>query len=202
MKPISGGTGVEIALLAVAVVAAGVAAYGAYSAAEEQRAQLKENASRKREDADQMEEAGREAAKRQRKSDQARQESFGSLAAARGTEAHAGSALIAEMDFAEQSELQAQNVQHGYKLQARADRQAATDMMWQRGKISPTMEMGKSLMQSAGSIAGSYGTSGMGGPTAQTGGGLTSSPTSGAAYSSYRIGERDRSPYKPTGVSY
>lgn len=169
--------GLSIALIAVAVAAAAASAYGAYESAEQQKNQNKENAARRAEDAEQMRLAGEEAARRQRKKDQALLESFGARAAARGVVAHEGSSLISEMDFAEQSELEAQHVKHGYEMQARAKRQEAADLRWQASKISPGMEAGKSLLQSAGSIAGSYIKAGMGGPKSQTGGGFTPNTT-------------------------
>lgn len=185
--------GVSIALIALTVAAAAASAYGAYASAQSQQNQLKENAARRMEDEQALRLAGEEAARRQRKKDQARLESFGAASAARGVVAHEGSSLLEEMDFASQSELEAQSVKHGYDLQARVKRQEAADMRWQANRISPEMEMGKSLLASAGSIAGSYGTAGMG---AQTGGGLAtgaanaggSSSTSG--WQAYRAGER------------
>lgn len=185
--------GVSIALVALTVAAAAASAYGAYASAKSQQNQLKENAARRMEDEQALRIAGEEAAQRQRKKDQARLESFGAIAASRGVEAHEGSSLLEEMDFASQSELEAQSVKHGYELQARVKRQEAKDMRWQANKISPEMELGKSLLASAGSIAGSYGTAGLG---AQTGGGLATGASnaggasSTSAWQSYRAGER------------
>jgi hypothetical protein len=185
--------GVSIALVALTVAAAAASAYGAYASAQAQQDQLKENSARAREDALAMQEAGEEAARRQRKKDQARLESFGAIAAGRGVTAREGSSLLEELDFASQSELEAQSVKHGYELQARQKRQQAADFKWQANKISPEMELGKSLLASAGSIAGSYSTAGLG---AQTGGGLTAAGSAGmtgstySAYQAYRAGER------------
>jgi hypothetical protein len=175
--------GLSIALIAVTIAAAAASAYGAYASAQQQQDQLKENAARRMEDEAQLREAGEEAARRQRKKDESALDSFAARAAARGVVAREGSSLLTEVEFAEQSELEAQHVKHGYDLQARVKRQEAADMRWQAKKISPEMELGKSLLASAGSIAGSYGTGGMGGgPSAQTGGGITNSPYMGTAH--------------------
>ena len=182
-----------IATLVIGIVGAAVAAYGAYASAQAQQDQLEAQARIREEDAAIAEEAGVEAARRQRKKDKAALESFGARAAARGVVAHEGSSLMAELDYATQSELEAQHVKYGYDLQAREKRVEANFAKWQASKISPTAAMTTSLLSSAGSIAGSYSMAGMGGAAPQTGGGLgtlTTSPTSGSAYAAYRAGER------------
>ena len=183
-----------IATLVIGVIGAAVAAYGAYSAAQAQQEQLQAKARAREDDAAIAEQAGQEAARRQRRKDKAALESFGARAAGRGVVAHEGSSLMSELDFATQSELEAQHVKYGYDLQAREKRVEASFAKWQAGKISPTAAMTTSLLSSAGSIAGSYATSGLG---AQTGGGLNTAPGSAgmsgstsSAYQAYRAGER------------
>jgi hypothetical protein len=174
---IGGGTGVEIALIAVAVVGAAVSAYGAYSAAEAQQEQLKTQKKINEADAMMADQAGREAAARQRKKDSYRLNSFRAKAAASGVVAGEGSSLLAELDFAEQGELAALDAQHGYQVESNRLRAGGSFAQWQANRISPTAAAGTSLISSAGSIAGSYGTTGAGTTAVkpQTGGGLTSS---------------------------
>jgi len=164
--------GLSIALLATAVIAAGVSAYGAYTAAQDQKDTLKANQKAREQDAAITEQAGQEAAARQRKRDSYALNSFGAKAAAAGVVAHEGSSLMSEMDFASQSELEAQHVKYGYDLQAREKRVGASFMGWQASKVHPEMEAGKSLLASAGSIAGSY-TSGAYNPSPAPGAGAT-----------------------------
>lgn len=194
---IGGGTGVEIALIAVAVVGAAVSAYGAYSAAEAQQEQLKTQKKIDEADAAMADAAGREAAARQRKKDSYRLNSFRAKAAAQGVVAGEGSSLLAELDFASQSELEALSVQHGYQVQANQKRARGSFAAWEASRISPTAAAGSSLISSAGSIATSYGTGGAGGAAsagvagAQSGGGLSGGGgTSSMAYQNYRAGER------------
>src|SRR2546423_1589261 len=116
---ISGGTGAEIAMLAVAAVGAAAGAYGPYPAAEEQQ-QNPETQARIREDAAaKTRAAGEAAAARQRKKDAFRLESFASRAGAAGVVAREGSSLLAELDYATDSELEAQHVRYGYQLEGR-----------------------------------------------------------------------------------
>jgi len=168
MHEIKGGTGVEIATLAIAAVGMAVAAYGAYATAKDQQDTLKARAKAKDEDAAIALQAGQEAANRQREKDKRLLNSFGAAAAGRGVVAHEGSALLQELDFASKSELEAQHVEYGYKINAREKNVEASFMKWQASKISPETSMGMSLLSSAGSIAGSYGTSGLGGGGATT----------------------------------
>jgi len=178
---IGGGTGVEIALLAVAVVGAAVSAYGAYSQAEAQQEQLKTQKKIDEADAMMADQAGREAANRQRKKDSYRLNSFRARAAGAGVVAGEGSSLLAELDFAEQGELAALDAQHGYQVDANTKRAHGSFAAWQASRVSPTAAAGTSLISSAGSIATSYGTGGAGGAAsagvagAQKGGGLQSS---------------------------
>jgi len=180
-----------IATLVIGVIGAAVAAYGAYSAAQAQQDQLNAQARIREDDAKVAEQAGEEAARRQRRNDKKMLESFGARAARRGVVAHEGSSLISEMDFAEGAELEAQHLKYGYDLQAREKRVSASFAKWQASKISPEAAMTSSLLSSAGSIAGSYSTAGLG---AQTGGGLSSGGgsvgSSESAYQAYRAGER------------
>lgn len=194
--PISGGTGAEIAVLAVAAVAAAASAYGAYAVAESQQDALKAQAKAQDADADAAAQAGVAAANNQRRKDRALQESFAARAAGAGVVAREGSSLLAELDFATQSEMEAQNVQYGYRLEERSKKYQAYLTKREAGKINPAMNAGISLLQSAGSIAGGFGgggagaISGIAGAT-QTAGGLSGgSGTSSAAYQAYRTGER------------
>lgn len=195
MHEIKGGTGVEIATLAIAAVGMAVSAYGAYAAAKDQQDTLKARAKAKQEDAAIALQAGQEAANRQREKDKRLLNSFGAAAASRGIVAHEGSALLQELDFASKSELEAQHVEYGYKLKAREQNVEASFMKWQASKISPETSMGMSLLSSAGSIAGSYSTAGLGGgattpkaPSGESGSWGGSSSPSG--YAAYRAGER------------
>ena len=169
-----------IATLAIAAVGAAVAAYASYASAQQQQQQLRNQAAVEEYNASVQEAAGKEAAKRQRKADEAALNSFRAKAASAGVVAGTGSSLLKELDFAGESELQAQNVQHGYDVRAAEIKTSANFNRWQAERISPETEAGISLLKSGASIAGSYGTMGAGkGPGAgtQTGGGLsTSSP--------------------------
>lgn len=191
MREIKGGTGVEIATLAIAAVGAAVAAYGAYSAAQAQQQQLKQVAKQKEQDAEQARMAGEEAANRQRANDKRRLESFGAIAGARGVEAREGSSLMSELDFASKSELEAEHVQYGYKLDERQKRIESTNAAWQASRISPESAATMSLLSSAGSIAGSYATAGAGG------GGATQASYTKSYFDSYSASGR---PFTP-GVS-
>jgi type II secretory pathway pseudopilin PulG len=182
-----------IATLLIAAAGAAIAAYGAYSSAKAQQTQLKQQAYMQEAEAEQARQAGIQAARRQRAKDKAAQESFGARAAMAGVVAHEGSALLTEMDFAEESEMQALHVQHGYEVQASRARTEASFARWQAGRISPMMAAVTSGIGSlASSAGGSFGgiATGATGAGKQTGGGLTTSPTSGAAYSAHRAGER------------
>lgn len=176
MHEIKGGTGVEIATLAIAAVGMAVAAYGAYASAKDQQNTLRQQAKQKQDDAAVIAQAGVEAANRQRANDKRKLESFGAAAAGRGVVAHEGSALMQELDFASKSELEAQHVQYGYKLDERDKRVQASFANWQASKISPEGAATMSLLSSAGSIAGSYATAG-------AGGGATTPKPSGGGYS-------------------
>lgn len=180
-----------IATLAIAAIGAAVSAYAAYASAQQQQDQLRNTAIIEEHNASVQEEAGREAARRQRKADEAALNSFRARAAGAGVVAGTGSSLLKELDFAEDSELQALTVQHGYNVGAAEKKTNANFAKWQAERISPTTAAGISLLSSASSIAGSYGTKGAGkAPGTQTGGGLsTSSP--GIVPSSYGIGGRD-----------
>jgi len=156
MPAISGGTGAEIALLAVAAVGAAVSAYGTYQSAENQKQTLKTQAKIREEDAAMTRMAGEAAAARQRKKDERRLASFGAAAGAAGVVAHEGSSLLAEMDYASDAELEAQHVRYGYELGARAKRVDAQFARYQAGEINPQLAAGISLMSSGGSIATSY----------------------------------------------
>lgn len=164
-----------IASLIGLAIGAAVSAYGAYAAAQAQKTQLKQQQYMMEFESEQARQAGIAAAKRQRAKDKAAQESFGARAAMAGVVAHEGSSLLAEMDFAEQSEFEALNVQHGYEVQANRAKTQASFARWQAGRISPEMAAGTSLIKSAAGAAASYGYGGFGGiATAgtQTGGGL------------------------------
>jgi hypothetical protein len=182
-----------IASLVGLAIGAAISAYGAYASAQAQKTQLKQQQYMQEAEAEQARQAGIAAARRSRAKDKAAQESFGARAAMAGVVAHEGSALLSEMDFAEQSELEALHVQHGYQVQSNRAKTQASFARWQAGRISPEMAAGTSLIKSAAGAAASYGSGAFGGiATAgvQTGGGLTTSPTSGAAYSAQRAGER------------
>lgn len=166
-----------IASLAIAAVGAAVAAYASYASAQQQQDQLRNQAFVEEYNASVQEEAGREAARRQRKADEAAMNSFRARAAGAGVVAGTGSSLLKELDFASESELQAENVQHGYDVKAAEMKTSANFQKWQAERISPATSAGISLLSSASSIAGSYGTMGAGKAGTQTGGGLsTSSP--------------------------
>ena len=150
------GTGAEIALLAVAAVGAAVSAYGTYQTAENQKETLKTQAKIREEDAAMTRQAGEAAAARQRAKDARRLNMFGSAAGAAGVTAHAGSSLLAELDFAVDSEMEAQHVKYGYELGARSKNVEAQFSRYQAGQINPEMAAGISLMSSGGSIATSY----------------------------------------------
>ena len=167
-----------IATLAIAAIGAAVSAYAAYASAQQQQDQLRNTAFIEEHNASVQAEAGREAAKRQRKADEAALNSFRARSASAGVVAGTGSSLLKEMDFAEDAELQALNVQHGYDVKASEMKTSANFAKWQAERISPETSAGISLLSSAGSIASSYGTMGAGkGAGSQTGGGLnTSSP--------------------------
>lgn len=165
-----GGTGVEIAAVAVMAVGAITAAYGAYTSAQNQQAALKYNARVAENDAAATRAAGQAAAERQRRRDRAQLLSFGAAAGRAGVVARAGSSLLAELDFAEGAELEAKMVQHGYDTSAVSKANQAKMLRWQAGTINPTLAGVSSLLSSSGSIAGSYSTSLVG--AQQTGGGL------------------------------
>ena len=171
---LSGGTGIEIAALAVAVIGAGIAAYGAYQGAEAQQEQLKTQATMRESEAAMADAAGKEAAARQRKKDSYGLGKFAAAAGHAGVIAQSGSSLLAELDYATQSEMEAQHVQYGYGVTSATKRTEANFAKWQAGRIDPAMEAGKSLISSTASIAGSYGTGGAGAGVAgaQRGGGL------------------------------
>lgn len=161
-----------IASLAIAAVGAAVAAYASYASAQAQQTQLRNQAAVEEYNASVQEAAGVEAARRQRKADEAAQNSFRARSASAGVIAGTGSSLLKELDFAGESELQAQNVQHGYDVKAADLKTAANFQKWQAERISPATSAGISLLSSSASIAGSYGTTGAKGAGAQTGGGL------------------------------
>ena len=167
-----------IATLAIAAVGAAVAAYASYASAQQQQQNLRNTAAIEEHNAAVQEEAGREAARRQRKADEQAMNSFRAKSASAGVIAGTGSSLLKELDFAEDSELQAQNVQHGYEVRAAEIKTSANFNRWLAERISPATQAGISLLSSASSIAGSYGTMGAGkgaGAGTQTGGGLSSS---------------------------
>lgn len=165
-----------IATLAIAAIGAAVAAYGAYSAAQQQQDQLRNTAIIEEHNAAVQEEAGREAARRQRKADEAALNSFRARSAKAGVVAGTGSSLLKELDFAGESELQALNVQHGYDVKAAEMKTNANFAKWQAERISPTTQAGISLLSSAAGAASSYGSGGKGSVAgAVTGGGLSDS---------------------------
>lgn len=174
---ISGGTGIEIAALAVAVVGMAVSAYGAYAGAEAQQQQLKTEQKMRDSEAAMAAQAGADAAARQRKKDSYGLNSFAAKAAAAGVVARTGSSLLDEMDYATNSEMEAQHAQYGYLVASATKNTQANFAGWQANRIDPSMEAGKSLISSAASIAGSYGTGGAGAGVAgaQKGGGLSGS---------------------------
>lgn len=143
-----------IATLVGLAVTAAISAYGAYASAQAQKTQLKQQQYMLEFEAEESRKAGIEAAARQRRKDKAAQESFGARAAMAGVVAHEGSSLLAEMDFAEQSELEALHVQHGYEVQRNKAMTQASFARWQAGRISPAMAAGASLLQSTASAAG------------------------------------------------
>lgn len=167
------------AMLLIALAGAAVAAYSAYAAAEQQKKTLNTNARIREDDARQTRIAGEAAAARQRKKDEARMNSFRSRAGAAGIVAGEGSSLLAELDYATDSELEAQHTKFGYTLNARSKDISAGFMRSQASDIHPEAEAGISLLSSAGSIATSYysGAGASGGAQKQTGGGLKSQGT-------------------------
>jgi hypothetical protein len=173
-----------IASLLILAAGAAISAYGAYSAAKAQQTQLKQQAYMHEFEAEQSRQAGISAAKRQRAKDKAAQESFGARAAMAGVVAHEGSALLTEMDFAEESEMQALHVQHGYEVQGNRARTEASFARWQAGRINPMMSAVTSGIGSlAGGVSGgAFGGIATGGSSAsagtQTGGGLNSASLS------------------------
>ena len=180
-----------IATLAIAAIGAAVSAYAAYAAAQQQQDNLRNTAVIEEHNASVQREAGKEAAKRQRKADEAALNSFRARAAGANVVAGSGSSLLKELDFAEDSELQALNVQHGYDVKASAMKTNSNFAKWQAERISPETSAGISLLSSASSIAGSYGTTGAGkSPGTQTGGGLSQS-SPGIVPTSYGTGGRD-----------
>lgn len=186
-----------IASLIGLAVGAAISAYGSYASAQAQKTQIKQQQYLYEAEAAQARQAGVEAARRKRAEDKAALNSFGARAAMANVVAHEGSALLTELDFASQSELAALHVQHGFQVESNKAKTQASFARWQAGRISPAMAAGASLLQSTASAAaggafGGLGSSGGGIATAgvQSGGGLTSSPTSGSAYSAYRAGER------------
>lgn len=148
-------TGAEV-FLAVAAVGALASAYGTYQAASNQKKALKEEARLREEDASMTRLAGEAAAARQRAKDRRGLESFRAAAGGAGVIAAEGSPLLAELDFASESELEAQHVQYGYKLEERSKRLQAGYARQRAGEISPGREAGLSLLSSGGSIATSY----------------------------------------------
>lgn len=169
---ISGGTGAEIALLAVAAVGAAASAYGVYQTSEDQKETLKVQAKIREEDAAMTAMAGEAAAARQRKKDAHRMGSFGAAAGAAGIVAREGSSLLAELDYAVDSEIEAQHVKYGYTLDARGKQTQAQFAKFQAGQVNPEMAAGVSLISSAGSIATSYYANRPVRGAEQTGGGL------------------------------
>jgi len=97
--------------------------------------------------------------------------SFRARAAGANVVAGTGSSLLKELNFAEDSELQALNVQHGYDVRAAESKTRSNFAKYQADRISPETQAGISLLSSASSVATSYGTKGAGAGT-QTGGGL------------------------------
>jgi len=160
-----------IATLAIAAIGAAVSAYAAYASAQQQQDNLRNTAIIEEHNAAVQEEAGREAAKRQRKADEAAMNSFRARAAGANVVAGTGSSLLKELNFAEDSELQALNVQHGYDVRAAEAKTRSNFAKYQADRISPETQAGISLLSSASSVATSYGTKGAGAGT-QTGGGL------------------------------
>lgn len=148
-------TGAEV-FLAVAAVGALASAYGTYQAAGAQKRALKEESRRLEDDAAVTRLAGEAAVQRQRAKDRSKLESFRAAAGGAGVLVGAGSPLLAEMDFAADSELEAQHVQYGYRLEERSKRIQAQERGRQAKEISPLREAGVGLLSSAGSIAGSY----------------------------------------------
>lgn len=167
-----------IASLAIAAIGAAVAAYASYASAQQQQDNLRNQAFVEEYNAGVQEAAGREAAKRQRRADESALNSFKARSASAGVVAGTGSSLLAELNFASDSELQAENVQHGYNVKSADMKTSANFNKWQADRISPATEAGISLLKSGASIAGSYGTMGAGKSAGtQTGGGLnTRSP--------------------------
>jgi hypothetical protein len=159
---------------------AAVAAYGAYSAAKAQQTQLKQQAYMQEAEAEQARMAGIAAAKRQRAKDKAALESFGARAAMAGVVAHEGSALLTELDFAEESEMEALHVQHGYEVQGNRARTQASFARWQAGRINPMMSAVTSgISSAAGAASGGFGGIATGADAGkQTGGGLDSATLS------------------------
>lgn len=167
---------VSLIMLGVAVVGAAVAAYAAYDAAEKQKQNLKTQARIAADDARATRLAGEAAAERQRKKDEARLATFRSRAGAAGIVPAEGSSLLAELDFAEDAEMEAQHVKYGYTLNARSKDIQAGFLRAQSDQISPWMAAASSAAGSGSSIATSYASAqrpGSEGPGAQQGGGLS-----------------------------
>ncbi len=155
-SPYAFHTGIEVAFLAVAAIGAAASAYGSYAQAQQQKANLKAEAKILEADAAATRASGEAAAARQRAKDRALLDSFGSRAAGAGVVAREGSPLLSELDFAADSELEAQHVRYGFELDARSKNIRAGFARSRASQINPAAEAGLSLLQSGSSIAGSY----------------------------------------------
>lgn len=166
---------VAIVGLALAVVAAGAAAALAYDAAQKQKQNLKTQARIQEDDARATRLAGEAAAERQRRKDEARLRTFRSRAAAAGVVPAEGSSLLAELDFATNSEIEAQHIKFGYTLNARSKDIQAGFLRDQAHQISPWLAAASGAVGHSGSIATGVGNMSQPtspGPGSQTGGGL------------------------------
>lgn len=150
-----------IAALIVMAAGAAVAAYGAYRQAEQQKKSLEvqsQNEANAAEHARQMGEAAKRAEARKARPFL---NSFRSGAGGMGVVAAEGSPLLAELDFANQSALNAENAKYGYTLKSRDHSYNSYLTKRQAGEISPVGAAGMSLLSSASSSAGSYMSGGM-----------------------------------------
>lgn len=150
------------AAVAVMVVGAAVAAYGAYKQAEEKKNALNVQATNERNAATLAQQEGEEAKRRAEQDAKPTLDSFGAGAAGMGVVGGEGSPLLAELDVANKSELNATTAQYQYKLQERDKLYSSYLAKREANQISPWGAAGMSLLQSVVSAASSY-TGGAGG---------------------------------------
>ncbi len=150
------------AAVAVMVVGAAVAAYGAYKQAEEKKNALNVQATNERNAATLAQQEGEEAKRRAEQDAKPTLDSFRWGAGAMGVVGGEGSPLLAELSVANKTELNATTAQYQYKLQERDKLYSSYLAKREANQISPWGAAGMSLLQSAVSAASSY-TGGAGG---------------------------------------